>query len=279
MHGNTGMKKIETQVADHYGDSELLSRILDGLEASGLDRHNLQAANLAPVEEFHTGGKVATEYAVAKMSLKANQHVLDVGCGIGGTVRHIAEHKACQVTGIDLTPEYISAAKELSELTGFDHRVKFQVASALDLPFQDMNFDAAISLHVAMNIHDRVSLYTEIARVLKSGATFCLFDMMKKNSEALKYPVPWSQSIETSHLTTADEMLVLLDNAGFYVDEVEDRTEFALEFFKQNTSTAGPPPLGLHLVMGESAAEKLQNTLWNLENGRIAPVQMLARRK
>ncbi len=273
------MKKIETKVAQHYGDSGLLARILDGLEAAGLDRNNLQAADLAPVEEFHTGGKAATEYAVAKMDLKAGQHVLDIGCGIGGTVRHIAEHRACQVTGIDLTPEYISAAKELSELTGLEQRVRFQVASALDMPFQDMSFDAAITLHVAMNIHDRVRLYNEIARVLKSGATFCLFDMMKKDAKPPEYPVPWARTAETSYLTTADEMLTLLDNAGFYIDEVEDRTAFALEFFKQNTSAAASPPLGLHLVMGESAAEKLQNTLWNLENGRIAPVQMLARRK
>jgi hypothetical protein len=74
-------------------------------------------------------------------------------------------------------------------------------------------------------------------------------------------------------------MCSLLNAAGFDVVEIGDRTDFALDFFRENMAAAvnGPPPLGIHLVMGESASEKLRNVMNNIEKGRIAPVQMIAK--
>ena len=187
------MNSLETAVARHYGDADLLSRIFAGLEASGVDLSHLQPDDLSAVEEFHIGGRKATAHAVEKMSLSEGQHVLDVGCGIGGTARYIANQSGCTVTGIDLTPEYIGVAKTLTELTGLDNQISFDVASALSMPFQDEAFDAAITLHVAMNIPERAVLYSEIARVLKPDATLYIFDVMKKNDEDLRFPVPWAE--------------------------------------------------------------------------------------
>lgn len=272
------MNNIETLVSQHYGDGDLLTRLLTGLEASGANLNRLQPGDLAPVEEFHIGGRKATQFAVEKMALHEQQYVLDIGCGIGGTARYIAEQFGCEVRGIDLTPEYISIAKKLTELSWLDDKVKFDISSALAMPFVNATFDAAITLHVAMNIEDRNALYSEIARVLKPGAVFSLFDVMKRNNEQLSFPVPWAISDDTSHLTTPEEMCMLLDDAGFDVREVDDRTDFALDFFKESLAAAsnGPAPLGVHTVMGDSAAEKLKNVANNIESGRIAPVQMIA---
>ncbi len=76
-------------------------------------------------------------------------------------------------------------------------------------------------------------------------------------------------------------MQTLLGEAGFAVRDVEDRTDFAVDFFKQRWAAAadGPPPLGIHLTMGADAPAKLKNVLVNIEAGRIAPVQMIAVRK
>jgi len=274
------VNEIEIAVARHYGDAGLMSRIMTGLEASGVDLSCLQPDDLSAVEEFHIGGRKATAHAVEKMSLNGSQHVLDVGCGVGGAARYIADQTGCTVTGIDLTPEYINIAKRLTELTGLDKKISFDVASALSMPFQDESFDAAITLHVAMNIPERAALYIEIARVLKPAATLCIFDVMKKNGKDLQFPVPWAETKDTSHLTTPEEMCSLLEGAGFDVREVGDRTDFALDFFRESMAAAvnGPPPLGIHLVMGESAAEKLRNVMDNIEKGCIAPVQMVATR-
>jgi SAM-dependent methyltransferase len=272
---------LEGAVARHYGVADLASRILDALKASGLDPLRLRPEDLAPVDEFHIGGRAATEHAVAKMGLAADRRVLDVGCGLGGATRYLAATLGCRVTGIDLTPDYIAAARMLAERTGLAGRVDYRVASALDMPFEDRSFDAAITFHVAMNIADRAGLYREVARVLRPGAVFCIYDVMKGPQDGLEFPVPWAETAETSHLATPAEMRSHLSGAGFEVAEVDDRTAYGIEFFRQRLAPGqGPPsPLGLHLLMGANAREKFQNVLRNLEAGRILAVVMIARKR
>jgi MPBQ/MSBQ methyltransferase len=274
------MGNIERTVAQHYGVPDLLKSIFKGLEAAGTDLNYLQPEDLSPVDEYHIGGRKATAYALEKLSLNEDQHVLDIGCGIGGTARYIAEQIGCKVTGIDITPEYISIAKTLTDLTGLGSKVTYEIASALAMPFESKTFDAAITIHVAMNIPERAALYGEIARVMKPGATLCVYDVMKKSDESFSFPVPWAKSADTSHLTTPGEMRKLLNDAGFDVREVDDRTDFALNFFKQSLASAadGPPPLGIHLIIGSNAPEKLKNMQCNIENGCISVVQMIVER-
>jgi SAM-dependent methyltransferase len=271
---------LEDAVARHYGVGDLKDRILKAIAAAGIEADRIAPEQLAPVDEFHIGGRAATIHAVAKMGLKPADHVLDVGCGIGGATRYLASSVGCRVTGIDLTPGYVAAAEELARRTGLADRVAYRVASALAMPFEDGTFEGAITLHVAMNIKDRAGLYREVARVLKPGAVFCIYDVMKGGNAGLTYPVPWAETPATSHLTTPQQMQALLRDAGFEVAEVEDRTAFAIDFFRESlaNAAAGPPPLGLHVVMGATAREKLGNVLANLESGAIAPTVMIARR-
>lgn len=271
--------EFEAAVARYYGSAGLKERILEGIAAAGFDLERLQAADLAPVDEFHTGGRLETEYVLAKVQVGRDDHVLDVGCGIGGTARYLAATTGCRVTGIDLTPEYIEIAKLLADKTGFGDRVEYRTASALDMPFDRAAFDAAITFHVAMNIKDRPALYSEIARVLKPGAVLCIYDVLKGARNGLCFPLPWAETDATSHLATADEMRALLAEAGFEVGDVEDRTSFAIEFFRKRLAATGaPPPLGLHLLMGVNTKEKFHNYLRGAENGSVAPTVIIARR-
>lgn len=274
------MNDIESSVISHYGDSELLARIHDGLKAAGADPNDIRASDLAPVEEFHIGGRKATEYLVEKMALNADDHVLDVGCGIGGAARYLASKNGHRVTGIDLTPEYISVARALTMQVGLHKTLDFETGSALAMPFENASFDAVMALHVAMNIPDRASLYAEIARVVKPGGILGIYDVMKANGTALSFPVPWAETAETSYVISPEATFDLLEDAGFTVFEIEDRTEFAIEFFRQSLAVQakGLAPFGIHLLMGETAREKFTNVLTNIESGRIAPIQMLAKR-
>ncbi len=274
------VEQLENNVSQHYTDANLMTRIFEGLEAAGIVLNELQLSDLAPVDEFHIGGREATEYAISKMDLKPSDHVADIGCGIGGASRYIGSEIGCQVSGIDLTPEYIAIARALTELTSLNEKVDFEVASALQMPYEDETFDAAITFHMAMNVKDRAGLYREAARVMKPGATFCIYDVMKKSEEELSFPVPWAQTPATSHLVTPKEMRELLNDAGFEVCEVSDRGAFAINFFNQTLSRGaqGPAPLGIHLVLGDSAKEKFLNTLQGIERGCISPVQIIARK-
>ncbi|MBN1453707.1 MAG: hypothetical protein JW963_22025, partial [Anaerolineales bacterium] len=71
-----------------------------------------------------------------------------------------------------------------------------------------------------------------------------------------------------------------LSDAGFEVSTENNRSEFALEFFKQmrakTEANGGPAPLGLHTLMKESTPIKLKNMVDNIAAGNIAPVEIIA---
>ncbi len=274
------MRKDQTEIISHYQQDGLLERLDAAFRAAGMDPDSVTADQLASVDEFHIGGRAATLHLIESAGISGNAQVLDVGCGIGGAARALAGHFGCHVTGIDLTPEYIEAARTLSARCGLSERTRFVCADALDMPFKPQSFDAVISLHAAMNIENRAGLYQAIARVLKPGGTCALYDVMRLKDGALGWPMPWASHAGTSFLHTPGQTRRLLDAAGFEVTAVENRQSQALEFFariKQRQASGAAPGPGIQLVMGEDARQKIANVLAGLKAGLIAPVQMIAR--
>jgi SAM-dependent methyltransferase len=165
---------IEQRVAQHYTLGNVERRILGALKASGKDLRTVTTSDLSAVDQVHTGGREASAAIAAQLGLNSDKHVLDVGCGLGGDARFIAETYGCRVTGIDVTEEYVRTATALSGLVGLGHRTLFRYASALDVPFGPDTFDAAYMMHVGMNIADKDALFAEIRRVLKFDGMFAV---------------------------------------------------------------------------------------------------------
>ena len=245
----------QTDVAAHYSSGgSLLAGIEAGITAMGLSRQLVTAEDLSPVDEFHVGGRPATVELVEHLEATPTSELLDIGCGIGGTARFIASTTGARVTGVDLTPEYIDVARTLSEWTSLDHLARFEVASALDMPFDDGSFDGATQLHVGMNIGDKAALFAEIQRVLRPGARFALYDIMTMSVGDIAFPVPWAGDDSSSFVVDVASYRTNLEAAGFEVLAERNRGPFAAEFFaafrERSASADGPPPLGLHLMMG-----------------------------
>jgi SAM-dependent methyltransferase len=273
---------VEHDVTRHYERGDLTDAVTAGLQSAGIDLSSVSPADLAPVDEFHIGGRPATEHFASKLPFSAADRLLDVGCGLGGAARYMAERFDATVTGIDLTRGYIVTANRLTELTGLTGRVQCVVGSALDMPFADATFDGAVTIHTAMNIQERDRLYAEVARVLRPGAAFGVYDLMKGNDQPIDFPVPWARDPSTSHLTTPDETQALLRDAGFEIFDYEDRTEHAAAFFEAQADAAsgagGPPPIGIHLLTGGTHREKFTNMIAALNRGAIAPGMIVARK-
>src|SRR5689334_9671826 len=102
-------------VADHYRRRALGDVILRALKETGKDIEHLMPDDLAPVDEFHSGGRNATVRLAQLAEIDGSQRVLDVGCGIGGPSRYLASKFGCRVTGLDLTQEFIALAGMLAQ--------------------------------------------------------------------------------------------------------------------------------------------------------------------
>jgi len=272
----------DSTIESHYARGGLVAAIRDGLAARGKPVPGVSVGDLAPVDEFHIGGRAATAALLEQLAIGREQHLLDVGCGIGGAARFAAATYGCRVTGIDLTADFVAAAAELSAWVGLSGRVTYRRASALDLPFGAAEFDGAYMIHVGMNIADKARLFAEVARVLAPGAAFGIYDVMATGGGAIDFPVPWAAGAAQSALDAPAAYRSLLRDAGFAMVAERDRRDFAIEFFEALRARApaagGAPALGLHLVMGPDAPAKIGNMIANIRSGRIAPVEMVARR-
>jgi ubiquinone/menaquinone biosynthesis C-methylase UbiE len=258
------------QVAQHYDKDGLLDRILDALAEAGKDLDHLTIDDLAPVDEFHSRRRLATQELAAMLAPTAADHVIDVGSGLGGPSRYIASTYGCRVTGIDLTPAFVATATALTARVGLSERVEFRVGSALDLPFAASSFDCAWSQNVAMNIADRPRYYSEMRRVLRPGGRLAIQDVAIGNGTALDFPVMWADHAAISFLRTPEETRALLEAAGFRVLRWTDKTDAALAeaAAERARSPATQPILGIHLVVGPSFREKMRNGQRAIMEGR-----------
>ena len=277
----TAMESLETRVADHYSVEHIVDTIKAALEKAGADPEAPTPDDLKPVDEFHTGGQEATDALLDQLEIDREMRVLDIGSGIGGTARHVAGRAGCNVTGVDLTPGYVAAAKVLSTLVGLEERTLFKTGSALDLPVEDDAFDLALMFHVGMNIEDKTGLFAEVARVLAPGGTFALFDVMRLSDEPLNFPFPWAETSGFSFVDPPEMYREAAEKAGLELVAERNRLDFALDFFNRvfarMEKAGGPPPLGIHLLMGGTAKDKLQNYVTHISAGDIAPVEMIFR--
>lgn len=269
-------------VADHYSHGQLTEAIRAGATKMGLTTESISIDDLAAVDEFHIGGRTATAELLGQLGLSSSHHVLDVGCGLGGTARFLASNSGCRVSGIDLTPEFVETGRILCSWVGLSDQIELHCGSALNMPFEASHFDAAVMLHVGMNIEDKAVLFEEVNRALRPGGLFGVYDIMRQSDEALVYPVPWAMDPDTSTLATPQQYRSALEDAGFEITAERDRRDFASDFFaelrKRMKAAEGPPPLGLHILLGDTAAIKIQNMVDNVTAGRISPVEMIARK-
>lgn len=268
-------------VATHYTRTGLAALIDNALADAGIDAEHPDLESLAGVDQFHIRGLDATREFFQRAGFAANDRVLDVGSGLGGPARYLAHSRGCRVTGLDLTQAYCEIAEKLTGRVGLSEQVNFRHGNALEMPFENASFDGVYTQHVNMNIADKPRLLREIRRVLKPGGRLAMYEILAGNGEPLRFPVPWAQTPDISFLVTADALGDMLAGEGFTVEQREDQSPQAIQFFIDLLSGKGhkeASPVGLHLLLGAGIKDMMVNMLENFEEGRLGVVQMILRR-
>lgn len=233
------MVALNTLIENQYHTPGLYEDILKRLGDQEIELSNVSRGDIAGVDEFHVRGAEVSRELASRIKLD-HSRVLDVGCGIGGPSRMLADEYNCQVTGIDLSHEYIRTAKGLSALVGLHDKTDYLWSNALDLPFENGSFDVVWTQHVQMNVRHKLKFYSEIERVLTTQGIFIYYDMLER--------------------LCFKNLLIR--------DETDQGTRFLKDLFKK-LKKSGPSKLGLSVLMGSSTKEKLMNILSGLQEGQI----------
>lgn len=273
----------DRKITAHYSRGNLLDRLNATLRDDSVDPSSPDIETLAPYDHFHGRGIEATQEMADSLEIGAADHILDIGSGIGGPARYLAQRFGCRVTGIDLTAEFCQVARHLTRLLRMDDKVEFQLGNALAMPFADATFDGAYSMNVSMNIADKDALYREIRRVLKPGGWLMLSEIAKGPGADPDYPTPWALTAETSFLATPEDTRRALEAAGFEIVRARDTREQALAYGARSREVVQrggkPPHRAIQLIHGEIAAQAMTNSSRGLAEERVVPIEILCSKR
>lgn len=196
----------------------------------------------------------------------------DCGCGNGQVARGLAAH----------FDEVLASDPSAAQLAARDGTsgISYLQATAAPAPLATASCDL-VTVGQALHWFPLDAFFAEARRVLRPGGVFAVYEVMRTGEGELVFPVPWAMDATTSFLATPEEYREAAEAAGFAVTGERARRAFALDFFGRMMARAreadGPPPLGIHLLMGESAPQKIANMVANIEAGHIAPVELILR--
>ena len=272
-------------VQDHYaGDdtgSAMASRILAAVRAVYGSDAAITPETLAPLDHFNGRGLAATQELVALLDPQAGESLLDIGSGIGGPARWIAVQYGCTVTGVDVTAAFCETARALNAACGVADRVRIVDGTALALPFPDASFDRAYAHGVLTSIADKLGVYREACRVLKPGGRLVLFQHQAGPNGPPEFPVPWAATPAESFLATEADTRRDLTAGGFAVVSFRDTTQeycAAQTALRRKIEVEGPPPLGMHVLIGDRLRQQRLNAYNALRNGQARTVEIVARK-
>ena len=271
-----------SDIAAHYTSGDLLARLEARLREDGCDPARPTPEALAPYDHFHGRGLEATEAMADLLQVSATDRLLDVGSGLGGPARYMAQRFGCRVSGIDLTAEFCDIARHLTSRLGLTERVSFEQGDALAMPFGEAAFDGAFSMNVSMNIADKRALYREIHRVLKPGGWLSLSEVVRGPGGEPDYPTPWARTAASSFLASPAETRANLEASGFAIESLRETTETALAYAARSRAAveAGGQPLhrAVSLIHGALAEKAAANSARALRERRALPIEVVCRK-
>lgn len=264
------MSESQSSVEAHYGGERFAERIL---EAAAKDGVSITPESIAGADQFHGGGIEATRALAGLGQLSSGTKVLDIGCGLGGPARVLASDFGCDVTGLDLTPEFVRSARVLTETCGLSGSVRFELGDATAIPFGDNSFDVAWTKHAVMNIQDRDRLWSEAFRVVKPGGRLLMHDVLRGSGREPDFPLPWARDPSVSFLQTVKETQESLASIGFEQGVWRELPGAMAETLRADAMGAPTQALTLQIVMGPDLPERLGNFFSAFADSRLVVAQ------
>ena len=241
-----------------YGE-ETVGRTIGRLLSEHPDLDPSADGALDNLDQFHLGGAEAVGLLIGSLALAEGDRVLDVGSGFGGPARQIARRTASRVTGIDITPAYVDAARDLTAKAGMRDLVEFRVADIATFEPGPL-FQAAITMHVQMNVQDKTAWFGHIARCLAPGARLAVWEICQPRQADLRWPMPWSLDGTDSFVVTAGSLRDSIEQAGFTATEWTNETAWVQAWITETFANGLPAGPALPMLLDDGYTRVINAT-------------------
>ncbi len=164
---------------------------------------------------------------IAKISKK--DHILDAGCGVGGSSIYLAKKFGCRVTGITICPRQIDFAYSNAKREGVGKQTEFIEMDYLKTEFSDSYFDVVWGVESICHAAGKDKFIQEAYRVLKNGGRLIVADGFASkndcNPKEQRSMDKWLKGWAVNYLETPENFIQFAKNTGFQNGNYQDITK------------------------------------------------------
>lgn len=208
-----------------------VDRILADLAAAGVASDGpIKVDDLTAYDQYHYEGTDAVDDAIAALDAGPGSRVLDVGSGLGGPARYMADRTSSEVTALELQPDLHETATSLTTRCGLDKLVTHVNGNVLADAVPVGAFTGLVSMLCFLHIPERNELFAACAKALAADGTIFIDDYYLKGSLSEAEEQALSETVYCPYLPDLDTYVADLGAAGFSVTTVDDKTNAWTDF-------------------------------------------------
>lgn len=208
-----------------------VDRILADLSAAGLPADGpLSVDDLTSFDQYHYEGTDAVDDAIAAVGIGPDSSVIDVGSGLGGPARYMADRTAAAVTAVELQADLNQTARSLTERCGLADRVTHVNGNFLADVVPADRFTGLVSMLCFLHIPDRAALFASCARAVRRDGRMFIEDYYLRGPLRAEEEQALADTVYCSYLPDLDTYLEDVGQAGFEMLAVDDKTELWTAF-------------------------------------------------
>lgn len=259
-----------------------VERVERELAALGLDAEvRLDVTALESIDQLHYRGLSAVADAIKAIAPDAHSRILDIGAGLGGPARVLAERCGSHITAVELQPDLNACARNLTNRCGLDERIDHICADIFDIEASSPGFDAIVSWLCFLHIDDKVALLEHCRALTRSGGYLYIEDFTLEQMPTKREAQLLSEDVFCRRLLSADQYAKALNVAGFEVTERVDLTADWRAFVTERLAAfeAGRERFeGLHGAEAYAALDHFYSSVVELFGGpALGGIRLVAR--
>lgn len=210
-----------------------IDRVYNELKELGKENsEDLSTKELSSFDQLHYHGTDAIDYVIQKFQINSNSKVLEIGSGIGGPSRYIAEKTGAQVIALELQYDHHDIGEKLTKRCKLEKNLEHICGDFLTYDFGDRNFDCIVSWLALYHIPDRTKLLQKSLKLLSSGGYFFAEDFAYHKPFNEHEVHELSSDFYANYIVSYDNYINDLRNAGFVEIESHDMTKSWSDFTK-----------------------------------------------
>ena len=260
-----------------------VDRIFNELREIGKSTSSsLLVEDLTKFDQLHYHGTDAIDIFIEKLEINEKTKILDVGSGIGGPARYIANKTGAEITAIELQSDQNNLAKNLTKKCGLSNKVSHICGDILDYDFKNQTFDAVVSWLTLYHIANHEILLKKLFDLLNPNGFFYTEDITSRINLSDADRKEIMKEIYGIHLPYFDKYISNLEQNGFKLIFSEDMSSSWTDFTKERIKKYNSEKERNIRVHGKEVYDSL-NLFYNFvgqyfSNGKLGGIRVIAKK-